>query len=419
LVPAGVSSFVGALFHGERLEQIFFVVALSLAVASVTTGYGRHRKRGVVLLVGAGLLLLGASRWLEGSQSLELLCSLLGACSLVAGHMFNAHALRRLELPGHEARLSGSWTEPPSHHLPAHVTQRPRNWTSATSLRGRAPEAHGVCRQAGDVAAIGAHEMRMLTVLPGRRLRQLVAPDAIAELGADEHAGLSQRKQVSVDGNPIQGAAGEPIGELGMADGRAQVCELPQHLQALTGHAKAVIDEQLPEALFRERSRLGSHQAQPRAFRGSLQVSSPEILSVRGSGVLRALEVRSRRAPAIGSLPELHQPGPCSSAAMRIEPGYPLGYELLMHTVTHKRSLLARVRRVRGQVEAVERALLQERGCAAVVRTIAAARGAMNALASEVLVDHLTDHVLAPQRRRAERAAAGQEISEVIRQFLR
>jgi DNA-binding FrmR family transcriptional regulator len=90
-----------------------------------------------------------------------------------------------------------------------------------------------------------------------------------------------------------------------------------------------------------------------------------------------------------------------------------------MHTIAHKRKLLARVRRVRGQVEAVERALIEERGCPAVIRTIAAARGAMNALASEVLADHLNDHVLAPQLRPAERIAAGSEVSDVIRQFLR
>jgi FrmR/RcnR family transcriptional regulator, repressor of rcnA expression len=90
-----------------------------------------------------------------------------------------------------------------------------------------------------------------------------------------------------------------------------------------------------------------------------------------------------------------------------------------MHTIAHKRKLLARVRRVRGQVEAVERALLEERGCATVVRTIAAARGGMNALASEVLADHLADHVLAPRLRPDERLAAGNEVSDVIRQFLR
>lgn len=89
-----------------------------------------------------------------------------------------------------------------------------------------------------------------------------------------------------------------------------------------------------------------------------------------------------------------------------------------MHTVGHKQKLLARVRRVRGQVEAVERALADERGCQEVVRTISAARGAINALAAEVLCDHLAEHLADPRVRAADRAGAAQELAEVIRQFV-
>lgn len=90
-----------------------------------------------------------------------------------------------------------------------------------------------------------------------------------------------------------------------------------------------------------------------------------------------------------------------------------------MHTVAHKKRLIARVRRVRGQIEAVERALSEERGCAEVVRTISAARGGMNALAAQILCDHVTEHVAAPKLGVAERVSAGTELSQVIRQFLR
>jgi FrmR/RcnR family transcriptional regulator, repressor of frmRAB operon len=89
-----------------------------------------------------------------------------------------------------------------------------------------------------------------------------------------------------------------------------------------------------------------------------------------------------------------------------------------MHTVAHKKKLIARVRRVRGQIDAVERALAGERGCEEVVRTIAAARGAINALAAEVLCDHLTDHLGAPRVSTAERADAARELAQVIRQFV-
>ncbi|MBM4246022.1 MAG: metal/formaldehyde-sensitive transcriptional repressor [Deltaproteobacteria bacterium] len=89
-----------------------------------------------------------------------------------------------------------------------------------------------------------------------------------------------------------------------------------------------------------------------------------------------------------------------------------------MHTAHHKKKLIARVRRVRGQIEAVERALEDERGCEAVVRTIAAARGAINALAAEVLCDHLADHLGAPRIPSRTRSAAATELAQVIRQFV-
>lgn len=94
------------------------------------------------------------------------------------------------------------------------------------------------------------------------------------------------------------------------------------------------------------------------------------------------------------------------------------GIQKRVHTVAHKKKLIARVRRIRGQIEAVERALASERGCEEVMRTIAAARGAMNALAAEVLCDHLTDHLGAPRVSAKDRADAAAELSQIIRQFV-
>ena len=90
-----------------------------------------------------------------------------------------------------------------------------------------------------------------------------------------------------------------------------------------------------------------------------------------------------------------------------------------MHTVAHKKKLIARVRRVRGQVEAVERALEEERGCEEVVRTLAAARGALNALAAEVLCEHVQEHLGPLERSTRAREAAAAELALVIRQFIR
>jgi FrmR/RcnR family transcriptional regulator, repressor of frmRAB operon len=90
------------------------------------------------------------------------------------------------------------------------------------------------------------------------------------------------------------------------------------------------------------------------------------------------------------------------------------------HTIKHKEKLLARVRRVRGQIEAVERALEQEKGCSEVLHLVVAARGAMNSLMAEVIEDHIRLHVADPLRERnQERAKGAEELIEVVQSYLR
>ena len=50
----------------------------------------------------------------------------------------------------------------------------------------------------------------------------------------------------------------------------------------------------------------------------------------------------------------------------------------MSHTVREKQKLLNRVRRIRGQIEAIERALVEESGCDDVLQLITSCRGAMN-----------------------------------------
>lgn len=90
------------------------------------------------------------------------------------------------------------------------------------------------------------------------------------------------------------------------------------------------------------------------------------------------------------------------------------------HTIKHKEQLLARVRRVRGQVEAVERALEQEKGCSAVLQLVVAARGAMNSLMAQVIEDHIRTHVADPaNERNGDRAKGAEELIEVVQAYLK
>jgi DNA-binding FrmR family transcriptional regulator len=91
----------------------------------------------------------------------------------------------------------------------------------------------------------------------------------------------------------------------------------------------------------------------------------------------------------------------------------------MAHTTREKSKLLNRVRRVRGQVEAVERALEQEVECSDVLRLIAACRGAMNALMAEVMEGHIREHVAAEGASPLDQAAAAQELIDVVRAYLK
>lgn len=89
-----------------------------------------------------------------------------------------------------------------------------------------------------------------------------------------------------------------------------------------------------------------------------------------------------------------------------------------MHVKRKQKKLLDRVSRIRGQVDAVQRALEQEEDCAKVLNIIAACRGAMTALMSEVLEDHVIVHV-AEQDDLKQRQEAAEELVEVLRSYVR
>ena len=88
----------------------------------------------------------------------------------------------------------------------------------------------------------------------------------------------------------------------------------------------------------------------------------------------------------------------------------------MFQTTREKTKLLNRVRRIRGQVEAVERALEQEIGCADVLQLITAARGAVNGLMGEVIEDHIRIHLIDATRQPAD---AAEELIDVLKSYLK
>ncbi|MDP9109154.1 MAG: metal/formaldehyde-sensitive transcriptional repressor [Pseudomonadota bacterium] len=66
----------------------------------------------------------------------------------------------------------------------------------------------------------------------------------------------------------------------------------------------------------------------------------------------------------------------------------------MAHTIRDKQKLLNRARRIRGQIEAVERALLEECACIDILQQITSCRGAMNGLLAAVLEEHIRTHLV-------------------------
>ena len=92
----------------------------------------------------------------------------------------------------------------------------------------------------------------------------------------------------------------------------------------------------------------------------------------------------------------------------------------MAHTVEEKKRLLNRVRRIKGQVAAVEKALDQESECSDVLHNIAACRGAMDALMAEVIEGHIRFHVLAQNGSATdEQTRAADDLVNALRAYLK
>ena len=89
------------------------------------------------------------------------------------------------------------------------------------------------------------------------------------------------------------------------------------------------------------------------------------------------------------------------------------------HSAHEKKRVLTRVRRIRGQVEALERALESGADCGAVLQQIAAIRGAVNGLMSGVMEAHIREEFGQPASSSAQRQARVAEMTSLVRSYLK
>jgi DNA-binding FrmR family transcriptional regulator len=92
----------------------------------------------------------------------------------------------------------------------------------------------------------------------------------------------------------------------------------------------------------------------------------------------------------------------------------------MSHTIKDKKELILRAKRIQGQVDALVRALTEERDCSDVLQLMSAARGAMNSLMAELLEGHIRSHVLnGKQKPSSDQAAAADEVIAMVKSYLK
>jgi DNA-binding FrmR family transcriptional regulator len=90
----------------------------------------------------------------------------------------------------------------------------------------------------------------------------------------------------------------------------------------------------------------------------------------------------------------------------------------MTHAVRGKKRLTHRVARIRGQVDALSRAIEGGAECGDVLRLIASARGAMDSLMAQVLEGHIKEHVFPRGSTKADARRAAADLLGIIRSYL-
>ncbi|MBV8503519.1 MAG: metal/formaldehyde-sensitive transcriptional repressor [Paucibacter sp.] len=93
----------------------------------------------------------------------------------------------------------------------------------------------------------------------------------------------------------------------------------------------------------------------------------------------------------------------------------------MTHTVKGQKGLIARVRRIKGQADALERLIEsgEDMDCGRVLQQIAAIRGAVAGLMAEVIEGHLREHVAAEDISAEQRHDEIEEVVTVLRTYLK
>jgi DNA-binding FrmR family transcriptional regulator len=92
----------------------------------------------------------------------------------------------------------------------------------------------------------------------------------------------------------------------------------------------------------------------------------------------------------------------------------------MSHTTKDKKKLLSRIRRIKGQSEAIERALEGDEECEEILQLVASCRGALNGLMAELIEGHVRFHLLPPEiKSHPSQLEAADELIAVVKRYFK
>lgn len=90
----------------------------------------------------------------------------------------------------------------------------------------------------------------------------------------------------------------------------------------------------------------------------------------------------------------------------------------MSHTTKNKAKMVTRVRRIKGQVDAIERALEGDSECENILQLVASCRGALNGLMAELIEGHVKYHVLPGEGKTSgSQMEAAEELLSVVKRY--
>jgi DNA-binding FrmR family transcriptional regulator len=92
----------------------------------------------------------------------------------------------------------------------------------------------------------------------------------------------------------------------------------------------------------------------------------------------------------------------------------------MSHVAREKTRLLNRLKRLRGQIEAIERAVGEDEECANVLQQATSCRGALDGFIAEVIEDHIREHMIGNRASPADtKVTAAEELIEIVHAYLK